>query len=91
MSILKHNRFLWSISPRVDVLLFQEHKLRGAKLEHLNKINALEHWIDLEAELRYKSWLNHGGAGKGRVSILLASKYARLFTSSRSIMNNKVI
>lgn len=37
LGILKHNKFLQPITPIVDVILFQEHKLRGVNLEHLVK------------------------------------------------------
>ena len=70
LSILKHNKFLWSITLRVHVLFFQEYKLRGAKLEHLGK--RLMPWSTgsiLEAEPCYKSWLNPNGVGKRRVGL----------------------
>lgn len=63
LSILKHNIFLRSMTPRVDVLMFQEHKLRGAKLEHLDKrlMPWSMGWV-LEAKPGYKSWLNPNGS-----------------------------
>lgn len=91
-NILKYNRFLRSISPRVDVLLLQEHKLKGSRVEHLDKrlMPWSIGWI-LEVEPCYKSWLNPNGAGKGGVGIFLDTKYARLVTSSGAIMNNRVV
>lgn len=77
LSILKHNRFLKLATPRVDVLLFQEHKLRGSKLEHLGKrfMPWIAWWI-LEVEPGHKNQLNPYGVGKRTVGILLAFKYA---------------
>lgn len=91
-SVLRHNLFLRSITPRVNILFFQEHKLRGAKLDHLGQrlMPWSKGWV-LEAKPSYKNWLNPSGAGKGGVGILLASKYARLVTTSSSLMNNRVI
>ena len=92
MSILKHNIFLQSNMPRVDVLLFYEHKLRGLKLEHLGKrlMPWSTTWV-LEVEPCYKSWLNPEWAEKGGVDILLASKYHGLVTSPRPIMNDRFV
>lgn len=75
MSILKHNIFLQSNMPRVHVLLFYKHKLRGLKLEHLSKrlMPWSTTWV-FEVEPFYKSWLNPEGDEKGGVDILLASK-----------------
>lgn len=89
---IKHNLFLRSVTPRVDVLLFQEHKLRGAKLEHIGQrlMSWCNGWV-LEAEPGYRNWLNPSGVGKGGVGILLVSKYVRLVKASGSLMNNRVI
>jgi hypothetical protein len=75
LSILKHNRFLKLATFRVDVLLFQEHKWRGSKLEHLGKrLMPWSTWWILEVEPEHKNQLNPYGAGT--VGILLAFKYA---------------
>lgn len=74
------------------MLLFQEHKLRGTKLEHLEKrlMPWSTGWI-LEVEPGHKNWLNPDGAGKRGVGILLSSKYSRLVTPLGSLMNNRVV
>lgn len=92
LSVLKHNIFLWSITPRVDVLVFQEHKLKGAKLEKLDQrlMSWSTRWI-LEAKLGCKSWLNPNGGGKGRVGILLASKFTCLVIALGALINNIVV
>lgn len=92
LSILKHNRFLQSITPKVDSLLLQVHKLRGTKLENLYHILMpwSTGWI-LEAEPIHKSWFNPDGVGKGGVCILLTSKYARLIALFGATMNNRVV
>lgn len=79
----------------MDVLLFQEHKLKeggGRKLDNIGQ--RLMPWCKgwtLEAELGYKNWLNLDGVGKGGVGILLTTKYATLVTATRSLTQNRVL
>lgn len=91
-SVTRHNLFLRLVTPRVDVLLIQEHKLRGGKLSNLGQrlMPWRQGWL-LDAEAGYKSWLNPNGVGKGGVGTILATKYARLVIAAGSLMQNKVL
>ena len=64
-------RFISSLTPRADVVMIQEHKLRGRALENLGCrfMSGCMSWI-LEATPRERSWLNLDAAGKGGVGIL---------------------
>ena len=80
------------ITPKLDVVMIQEHKLRGKALENLGThlMPGYASWI-LEAAPGEKSWLNPNAAGKGGVGILLARKYARLVTDHGALYDNRVV
>ena len=65
-NIAKERRYLNAISPRVDIVMLQEHKLRGRTLEYLETrlMPGYTSWI-LEAAPGERSWLNSNAAGKG--------------------------
>ena len=67
------------MTPKADVIMIQEHKLRGKAIESLGNslMPGYASWI-LEAAPGEKSWINPNAAGKGGVGILLSSKYSRL-------------
>lgn len=81
-----------SLTPKADVVLIQEHKLRGRILENLgNRLMAgCASWIQ-ETTPGERSWLNPNVAGKGGVGILVANKYARLVTSHGTLYDNRVV
>ena len=91
-SITKERSFIQSLTPRVDILMIQEHKLRGRALENLGSriMPGCASWI-LEAAPGERSWLNPDAAGKGGVGILLAQKYAKLVTDHGSLYDNRVV
>ena len=64
-SIAKERGFFNSLRPRVDIVLIQEHKLRGKALENSGSrlMPGCSSWI-LEAAPGEKSWLNPNAAGK---------------------------
>ena len=91
-SITRERHYINSLSPRIDILLIQEHKLRGKALENLGSrlIPGCASWI-LEAAPGEKSWLNPDAAGKGGVGILIAHKYARLVKDHGALYDNRVV
>ena len=91
-SITKERCFLSSLTPRVDVIMIQEHKLRGKAMDELGSrlMPGYACWA-LEAAPGEKSWINPNAAGKGGVGILLASKYARLVTDHGALYDNRLV
>ena len=65
-NIAKERRFIKSLAPKIDVVMIQEHKLRGRALEHLGTrlMPGCASWI-LEAAPGERSWLNPNAEGKG--------------------------
>ena len=90
--IAKEREFLNSLSPRVDIILLQELKLRGRSLDNLGHrlMPGCASWI-LEAGPSERSWANPDAAGKRGVGILLAHKYTRLVTNHGSLYNDRVV
>lgn len=90
--IAKEKNFLNSLNPKVDIVMIQEHKLRGKAIENIGTKIMLGYasWV-LEASPGERSWLNPNAAGKGGVGILLAKKYARLVTAHGSLYDNIII
>ena len=91
-SIAKERGFLSMIVPKADVVMIQEHKLRGRALENLGSrlMPGCASWI-LEAAPGKRSWLNPNAAGKRGVGILLANKYAKLVTATGALYENRVV
>ena len=91
-NIAKEKNFLTSLTPKVDIVMLQEHKLRGKALENLGSrlMPGCKSWV-LEAAPGEQSWLNPNAAGKGGVGILLANKYARLVTATGSLYEDMVV
>jgi exonuclease III len=91
-SISKERCFINSLTPQVDVVMIQEHKLRGKALENLGSklMPGCVSWI-LEAAPGERSWINPNAAGKGGVGILLSHKYAKLVTEHGSLYENRVV
>ena len=91
-SITREKYFLIALTPKVDVIMIQEHKLRGKAIESLG--NSLMHgytsWIS-EAAPEEKSWINSNAAGKGGVGILLSSKYSRLVIEHEALYENRLV
>ena len=82
-NIVNERGFPSELSPKVDIIMIQEHKLRERSLENLgNKLMpGYTSWI-LEAAPGERSWLNSSAAGKGGVRILIANKFAKLVTAN---------
>lgn len=80
------------IVPKVDVVMIQEHKLRGRALENIGSrlVPGCASWV-LEAAPGKRSWLNPNATGKGRVGILLANKYAKLVMATGALYENRVV
>ena len=91
-SITKERCFLTNFTPKVDVVLIQEHKLRGKSMKNLGNrlLPGCGSWI-LEAAPGEKSWINPNAAGKGRVGILLAHKYVRLVKDHGALYEDRVV
>ena len=91
-SIAKESGFLSMLTPKADVVMIQEHKLRRRALENLGSrlMPGCTSWI-LEAALGERSWLNPNAAGKGAVGILLANKYAKLVMDTGALYENRVV
>ena len=91
-SITKERGFLTTLSPRADIVMIQEHKLRGRALENVGNrlIPGYTSWI-LEAAPGERSWLNPSAAGKGGVGILITNKFAKLVTANGSLYDNRVM
>ena len=91
-SIAKERGFISMLTPKVDVIMIQEHKLRGRALENLGSRLMPECASRvLEAAPGERSWLNPNAAGKGGVGILLANKYAKLVTATGALYENRVV
>ena len=90
-NIAKERSYINSLTPRIYILMIQEHKLRGS-LEHLGARLMLgcASWI-LEAAPGERSWLHPDAAGKGGMNILMARKYAKLVTSHGALCDDRVI
>lgn len=76
----------------MDMVLIQEHKLRGRNLDTLGNRIMLNCTICfLEGALGKKNWINPHGAGKGGDDILLANKHVRLVTTHGAPYHDRVI
>ena len=64
-SISRERGFLNTLTPRADVIMIQEHKLRGKAIESLGSslMHGYASWI-LEAAPGERSWINPNAAGK---------------------------
>lgn len=91
-SIIKDRCFLSALTPRVDVVMIQEHKLRGKAMENLGArlMPGCASWV-LEDAQRERSWLNPDATDKRSVGILLAHKYARLVIEHGSLYKDRVV
>ena len=91
-NITKERGFLTTLSSRVNIVMIQEHNLRGRALKNLENrlMPGYTSWI-LEAAPRERSWLNPSAAGKGGVGILITNKFAKLVTANGSLYDNKVV
>ena len=91
-NITKERCFLNSLTPRIDVVMIQKHKLRGMTLENLGSrlMPGYASWI-LEAALGERSWLNPNAAGKWEVGIIIVHKYAKLVMAHIALYNNSVV
>ena len=91
-NITKERCFLNSLTPRIDVVMLQEHKLRGRALDNLDArlMPRYANWI-LEAAPGERSWLNPNAAGKGGVGIILAHKYAKMVKAYGALYDNRVV
>lgn len=91
-NIARERCFINSLTPRVDIVMVQEHKLRGKALENLGNrlMPGCASWI-LEAAPGEKSWINPNAAGKGGVGILLTHKYARFVTEHGALYDDRVV
>ena len=76
-NINKERGFLNSLSPKIDIVLLQEYKLRRHAQDNLGArfFPGCTSWI-FEVEPGERNWLNPNAAGKWKVGILLAHKYA---------------
>ena len=90
-SITKERCFISALTPKVDFVMIQEHKLRGRSRDNLGNrlMPRCASWI-LEAAPSEKNWINPNAAGKGGVGILLAHKYARLVTNHDALYEDRV-
>ena len=91
-NITKERCYLSSLTPRIDVVMIEEHKLRGRALENLGHRLMLGYasWI-LESAPSERSWLNPNSAGKGGVRIILAQKYTKMVTAHGALYDNMVV
>ena len=81
-----------SLSPIIEIVMLQKHKLRGHALDNLGGrlMPECASWI-LKTEPGERSWLNPNAAGKGRVGLLLAQKYARFVTDYGALYGNRIV
>ena len=64
-NIAKEKNFLNSLTPKVDIVMLQEHKLMEKKLENLgSRLMPGCASCVLDAAPRERSWLNPNAAGK---------------------------
>ena len=65
-NIRKERCFINSVTPKVDIVMIQEHKLRGSSLKNIGTrlMPGCASWI-LEAAPSERSWLNLNAASKG--------------------------
>lgn len=89
---MKERNFINSLSPRIDIVLLQEHKLRGSTLDNLGSklMSGCSSWV-LEAAPMENSWINPNAAGKRGVGILLANNYAKLVMAHGALYENRVV
>ena len=64
-SITKERCFIMALTPNVDIVMIQEHKLRGRSMDNLGNRLMLgcASWI-LEAAPGEKNWINPNATGK---------------------------
>lgn len=69
-NIAKEKKIIKTLTPTNDMIMIQEHKLRGTTLEYVSTrlMHVCTSWI-LEAAPGERSWLNPNGTGKGGVKI----------------------
>ena len=91
-NITKERCFITALTPKVDVVMIQEYKLRGRSINNLGNrlIPGCASWIS-EAAPGEKIWINPNAAGKRGVGILLAHKYTRLVTNYGALYDNRVV
>ena len=91
-NIAKEKEFLNTLSSRADIVMIQEHKLRGRTLNFSGSTLMPEYvsWT-LEAAPGERSWLNPNAAGKERMRILMANKFAKLVTANGSLCDHRVV
>lgn len=89
---MKERRFLNSLTPKVVVVMIQEHKLKDMLLVNLGQrlMIGCASWI-LEATPRERSWLNPNASSKRGVGILIVDKHDEIVTTSRSLYDNRVM
>lgn len=90
--VIRERYFLNTVTPKADVVLIQEHKMRGRDLDGLgNRLMAgTTSWIP-EAAPGERSWINPNAAGKGGVGIILVNKYEKLVSEHGTLYENRVV
>jgi exonuclease III len=87
---LRLKRYLRTMQPQTDILLFQEHKLVGDKAKNLGKtLNPQATYLHTEVEPGYNHDLGINGAGCGGTTILIASKLEKAIAVSGSCFNGR--
>ena len=91
-SITKERCFITALTPKVDIVMIQEHKLRGRSMDNIGSrlIPICASW-KLEAAPGEKSWINPNAVSIRGVGILLAQKYARLVIDYGALYDNRVV
>lgn len=91
-SIYRERIYFNSLMPKDDVIMIQEYKLHGRSLDNLGDELMLGCASSIfEVALIEKSWLNPNAAGKKGVGILIANKYAKMFTMHGALYENRVV
>lgn len=91
-SITKERCFINSLTPRADIVMIQEHKLRGRAMINLGSrlMPGCASWI-MEPAPRERGWINPNAAVKRGVGILLAHKYARLVINHGALYKDIIV
>ena len=83
--------YIGNLSPRVDVLCLQEHKLRGDKVErNIRTLWKSENFWSLEASPSNDAEDRKIGAGKGGIAICFHPRLQPLILDKGSLAGNRV-
>lgn len=88
LAVKRFELYLHGLNPRADIIMIQEHKTRGERLEILKfNLNKKYQCWATDASPGYSTQNNVSGGGKGGVGIFIPKALAHLVVESGSLSN----